>query len=375
MQQIEWHGDVEIHLKASDWYLHKHQGDKNYETVVLHVVWENDCDVAREDQTPIPVLELKERIEPGMLENYQRFISSRDRLPCQYYLPDLPPVYLTSMFDNVLAERLERKGREVLKLNELNQNNWEETFWQVLAGNFGFKINNYAFAQLGKSLPYKILQKHADRLIQLEALLFGQSGLLDDLPREQYSAALRKEYEFLAQKYGIQEKKMSKHVWKFLRTRPYNFPTIRIAQLAALLNAKGHLINIIYEKREIKEYHRLLAVQVSPYWQRHYKFGEKMKGEVPGISAATVHNIITNVVIPFKTARYLAGLSEEFPGEVYSLLDKMPAELNRYSKQWKLMGARMKTTGDSQAVIELYNQYCIKRKCLYCKVGAYIVKH
>jgi hypothetical protein len=375
MHDLEWHGNVEIHLKASDWYLHKHQVDNNYDTIILHVVWENDREINRKDNTTIPVLELKDKVDIGLINKYRTFINSGIQLPCQYYLKEIPKIQVTGMFDKALIERLERKGREILDLYTINKNDWEETFWQVLARNFGFKINNDSFERLSRALPYKLLLKHSDNELQLEALLFGQSGMLDEVSEDPYTTSLKKEYAFLSHKYSLEEGKIPAHSWKFLRTRPYNFPTIRIAQLAAMLKNNDKLINLIYEKKEIKEYLDFLKTPVSLYWREHYRFGEKMKGAVPGLTETAVYNIIINVVIPFKTARYMAGLSEGFPDEPFVLLEKLPAEINKISKEWDSVSIKIKTAFDSQAGIELYNQYCLKRKCLYCSIGTYIIKH
>jgi hypothetical protein len=374
MDGMEWHGNIEIHLKASDWYLHKHESDKNYDTIILHIVWENDRLIKREDKSIIPVLELKDKVDLALIDKYKTFINSGIQLPCQYYLKEIPEAHIIGMFDKVLIERLERKGKEVTEIVATNDNDWAETFWQILSRNFGFKINNEAFEQLSRAVPFKLLLKHSDNQIQLEALLFGQAGFLDKAPTDLYTTQLKKEYTFLAHKYSLEEKKMSSHSWKFLRTRPFNFPTIRIAQLAAVLKNSDKLINLIYEKKEIKEYVNFLKTSVSPYWQEHYKFGEKMKGTVPGINETTIYNIIINVIIPFKTARYISGLNEGFPEEPFNLLEKLPSEINKISKEWERTGMKMKTAFDSQAGIELYNQYCLKRKCLYCTIGTYIIK-
>jgi hypothetical protein len=374
MDGIEWHGNVEIHLKASDWYLHKHESDKNYDTIILHIVWENDRPIKRDDKSVIPVLELKDKVDLVLIDKYRTFINSGIQLPCQYYLKEIPTVHSIAMFDKVLIERLERKGKEIVEMVKANENDWAETFWQILSRNFGFKINNEAFEQLSRALPFKLLLKHSDNQFQLEALLFGQAGFLDKIPVDLYVVQLKKEYKFLAHKYSLQEKAMNLHSWKFLRTRPFNFPTIRIAQLAAVLKNSDKLINLIYEQKKIKEYIDFLKTPVSPYWREHYKFGEKMKGNVPGINETTVYNIIINVIIPFKTARYMSGLSEGFPDEPFNLLEKLPSEINKISREWETVGMKMKTAFDSQAGIELYNQYCLKRKCLYCTIGTHIIK-
>jgi hypothetical protein len=372
---MKWYGNIEIHLKASDWYLHKHQQNKNYDSVILHVVWENDRPVIREDNSLIPTLELKGKVDVTLVDKYRMFINSGLQLPCQYYLKEVPGIQMVDMVNRILVDRLERKGKEVLKLLEINEKDWQETFWQLLVRNFGLKINNEAFEQLSRAVSFKLVLKHADNRMQLEALLFGQAGFLEKPPVDSYSENLLKEYTFLAHKYALENKKMSNHLWKFLRTRPYNFPTIRIAQLAALLTIPEKLMNIIYEKRTLNEYVDFFQTKVNPYWKEHYNFGEKMKGGIPDISETTVYNILINVVIPFKMALYMGGLSGHFPEEQMELLEQLPAEINKVTKNFKNLGVKMKTGFDSQAAIELYTQYCLKRKCLYCNIGTYIVRH
>jgi hypothetical protein len=375
MDGIEWHGNVEIHTKASDWYLHKHEKDKNYDTIILHVVWENNRQIERDNASIIPVLELKDKVDLAFIDKYRTFINSGIQLPCQYYLKEMEEIHIINMFDKVMVERLERKAKEILHLYALNKNDWEETFWQILVRNFGFKINNGPFEQLSRSLPYKLLLRHSENLVQLEALLFGQAGLLDVAAIDPYHQKLIKEYEFLSHKYSLETTKMEGHVWKFLRTRPYNFPTVRIAQLAALLNRSEKLINLIYDKKSIEEYVSILKTPLPFYWRGHYKFGEKINGEVPGITESVVYSIIINVLIPFKTALFMSGLAEGFPEEPFDLLNKLPAEVNKISKEWERAGIKIKNSFDSQAGIELYNQYCLKRKCLYCTIGTCIIKN
>ena len=375
MNGLEWHGNVEIHLKASDWFLHHHETDKNYDTIILHVVWENDRNVIREDDTMIPVLELKGLVNEEMVDRYRSFVDSGVHLPCQYFIDKIPSVHITDMFGKSLIERLERKGAEVYELFKRNNNDWEETFWQILVRNFGFKINNQPFEQLSRSISYKLLLKHSGSQLQLEALLFGQSGLLENAKKDSYSELLQKEYGFLSHKYSLSEHKMESHLWKFLRTRPCNFPTVRIAQLASLLKHSDRLVNLIYEDKTFDEYLSILKTEPCTYWRSHYKFGEKSKGVLPGITDSFVYSILINVILPIKVARYLAGSLDSFPEESLLLLEKMPAEINKISKEWQRIGVKIKSAFDSQAGIEVYNEYCLKRKCLYCSIGTHIIKH
>jgi hypothetical protein len=372
---LEWHGNVEIHYKASDWFLHQHQHDPNYDSIVLHVVWQNDCEISRFSGEKIPVLILADRTDTALVEKYRLFVNAPVPLPCRQHLEKIPPAYWTTMTDKVLIERLERKAYKVLALYENNQQDWDETFWQLLAGSFGFKINNEPFEQLSRSLPYKLLLRHVAQPLQIEALLFGQAGFLEEAGcYDLYVQKLKQEYTFLAHKYTLHEKKMHIAQWKFLRTRPFNFPTVRLAQLAALLTRDQKLINLVYEKQELNAYYKFFEVPLSSYWQKHYRFGEEIKTTIPSITPATVHSLLINVLIPFKAARYLSGIQEGFPDELFALLEKIPAEKNNIVRIWEQAGMRAQNAMDSQAQLELYNQYCLKRKCLYCTLGTLIMK-
>ncbi len=374
IELMEWYGNVEIHLKSSDWYAHQHQKDKRYDSIILHVVWENDCTIKRGDASEIPVLVLKGRVDSSLLDKYKTFINSGIHLPCSYYIKEMESVQLTAMFDKVLVERLERKGTALKRLTEENKNNWEETFWQIFVTSFGFKINNSPFEELAKAIPYKIIAKHKNSLFQIEALLFGQAGLLESDCTDDYFLKLKEEYLFLDVKYKLSNHKLEDFRWKFMRTRPRNFPTIRIAQLAAVLYHSTSILNSALTNDSFEEIRNWLSKPISPYWQKHYHFGKANKGFSNTTTASLLHSIMINVVVPFQAARFAAGLSEDSLEKPIYLLEKMPMEKNKITAEWIRVGMLIKTAFDSQAGIELYTQYCIKRKCLSCSIGTSIIK-
>jgi len=248
---IEWAGNIEIHIKSSDWYAHKHDVDSAYENVVLHVVWENNKPVYRKDGTPLATLELKNKVNESILREYQKLIGNPAAIACERSFRHVSELVKFSMLDKALMQRLETKAQHVHELVKLNNGDWEETTYQLLAKNFGFKTNSDPFFQLSKSLPYKIIQKQS-QLILVEALLFGQAGMLETKTKDEYVTQLFREYHLLEQKFSLQDSKLNPSQWRFLRLRPANFPTVRLAQFAALLfstkNIFSHL-TLLKERR------------------------------------------------------------------------------------------------------------------------------
>lgn len=370
---IEWHGHVEIHLKSDDWMVHHHDRDKAYDAVILHVVWEHTIEITRTDASVIPVLELKKLVDPVFIDKYKSFQNSGIQLPCQYYLHELPNVYVEDMKGKVVVERIQRKATKVLEMVSDNNNHWEESFWQLMARNFGFKLNDEAFEVLGKAVPYKLVLQYASTPLVLEALLFGQAGFLDDAPEDSYVLALKKEYAFLAHKHSLLNKKMNAHQWKFMRTRPVNFPTHRIAQLAALMSANNRLIGLLDSINHSNFTAFTLDGLLSEYWQNHYRFGEKSPTPHPVRLESSKPHIVINVLIPFQYARFLNGWGNYSLENALEDLLALPVEWNKVTKEWKALGLRLVSSFDSQATIELYKEYCLKRKCLYCSIGTHIL--
>ncbi|MTI31031.1 DUF2851 family protein, partial [Xanthovirga aplysinae] len=237
---MAWHGDVEIHYKSSDWKLHGHERDAAYNKVILHVVWENDKQVYRKDGTPIPTVELKGRVSKTLISRYKKLLSNFDAIPCASQIEDVDEIFGLSTLDQALIQRLEQKANFVLELLGVNQLDWEETTYQLLAQNFGFKVNKEPFWELSRKLPLKVIIKHGDNLMQVEALLFGTAGFLNQNLKDTYFQSLKREFGFLGRKYQLFDQVMEIHQWKFLRMRPANFPTLRIAQLASFLYKNNH---------------------------------------------------------------------------------------------------------------------------------------
>ena len=371
---IEWVGSVEIHINASGWTQHRHHSDAAYENVVLHVVWKNDKPARRGDQTILSTIELKNRVDEQLLIKCNSLINSPEALPCSGILIHVPEVIKISMLDSALLHRLESKAGVVLEMLQRNNNDWEETCYQLLCKNFGFKVNTDPFLQLARSLPYKILLKHADNLLQMEALLFGQAGFLEEKQEDAYYDLLRREHSVLSHKYQLSEKKLNKAQWRFLRLRPANFPTIRIAQLAALLHRRKNIFSSIVSCPGPRELKAIFITRQSEYWLHHYQFFKAVPGEIPGLGETSTDNIIINTVAPMLTAYGKARDEQIFIDRAMDVLSNVSAESNSITRQWNALGMNVRTAFDSQALIGLHNDFCLRRRCLDCKIGATLVK-
>ncbi len=371
--KIDWHGFTEIHIDSSDWNKHRHQNDKAYDKTILHVVWQDDKEVLRSDGSLMPTLELRNRVNLDLIYNYKNLLGNADAIPCATYLSSVNRLAKYAMMDFVVMKRLEKKAGFLLQL--VNQNiTWEEATYRLLAKNFGFKVNSESFLTLAESTPQKIIYKHADNLLQIEALLFGQAGFLDNKNGDLYFSKLKKEYDFLAHKYGIAAQKLTKHQWKFSRLRPGNFPAIRIAQFSFLCYSFKNLFSTFKEVHSYSDFSKKLKIHQSEYWQGHYSFAKKSKAKIAGLGKSSVDNVLINTVIPLKVAYGIAKDAQVSIDNAISLLENLPAENNKITRLWKDTGFAVKNAYDSQSLIELYNNFCVKRKCLTCKIGVDIVK-
>lgn len=366
-----WAGNVEIHIKSSDWNKHKHQFDVAYENVILHVVWQHDTEIRRQDNTIIPVLELKKYIPQSAITTYQNLQTPYVWIPCEKLLPNLDSIYIRMAEERALTERLERKGSQIETLLQKTTNDWQTSFYIILARNFGFNINTDAFERLAYSLPLSILAKHKDDLFSIEALLFGQAGLLT-LTNDDYSKALVKEYNFLRIKYGLNPIEAS--MWKFMRTRPSNYPTLRLAQFASIIHTSNHLFSKLLECEQPQAAKALLTTSVSEYWTQHTRFGKKSIRYTDGrLSPSTVDIIMINTVIPFLFIYGKHHANTELQNRSLYFLESIASENNKFTKGWKQIGIHSENAFQSQALLELKKEWCSKKMCLSCPVGNKII--
>lgn len=368
-----WAGNVEIHVKASDWLKHKHHEDKAYDNVILHVVYENDVSIKRHSGEPIPALELRGRIQKKVLDNYLKFSGSKSWVPCANDIKEVNSLYINSMYDKALLERLEQKTSAIKAQLSNTNNDWETAFYHQLASNFGFKVNAAPFELLAKSIPHNILGKHKDSLFQLEALLFGQAGMLDEYMEDRYVLSLQNEYAFLQKKYKL--KPLDSHLWKFLRLRPLNFPTIRIAQFARLIHRSSNLFSKIISLTEIDKVKKLLHVEVSEYWKTHYVFGKESKYRTKNLGETSMNTIIINTVVPFLFLYGKQKGDELYVERALFLLETLPPEVNAIVDNWKRLKVPVRNAYDTQAQLQLKNVYCNNKRCLDCTIGSELIKN
>ncbi len=368
-----WAGNIEIHRKSSGWQQHHHQNDKAYDNVILHVVETADQPVFRTTGEEIPTLQI--RYPEQLRANYQELLDAKTWIACENHFHKIDPVILQLGFNRLMIERLENKTGEILERLKQNNNDWNETFYQMLARMFGFRVNSVPFEMLAKSVPLHILAKHKNNLFQLEALLFGCSGLLNQqLLGDDYYIQLRDEFSFLYKKYQL--KPIEGHLWKFLRLRPVNFPTIRIAQLAALIHRSHGLFSKITATESLETLKALFDVKASEYWETHYNFNKNTENKsAKNLGENSVHTLIINVVIPFLFVYGEQQNKHHLKDRALDFLEQLPPEQNSIITHWENLGILFRTAFETQAILQLKNMYCEKKKCLNCHIGVKLINN
>ncbi|MEO7264030.1 MAG: DUF2851 family protein [Ferruginibacter sp.] len=362
-----WAGSIELHLFSSQWNVHKHSADKNYKNVVLHVVWKED----EELQLPFPTLVLQERISTVLLNRYSDMMSNQAFVPCHKHLPSIRSITLTAWKERLLVERLQGKASYINNLLLQSNFHWEEIFWWMISRNFGITLNSEAFEVIARSIPVNILAKHKQQIIQLEALLMGQAGLLDNNCIGDYPSLLKKEYKFLKKKYALVSPAVN---LLFMRMRPANFPSVRLAQLAALVQHSHHLFSTILEEFSLKEIENLLQVTANDYWHYHYTMDDEASYKPKVLGKQMIQNIIINTIVPMLYAHGFYNNNEATKNKALQWLEQVSAEQNHITKGFVKLGLQNKSAFDSQALIQMKNEYCNQKRCLQCAVGARILK-
>ncbi|MBI5539159.1 MAG: DUF2851 family protein [Bacteroidia bacterium] len=366
---IEWAGNVEIHLRASDWKKHKHSNDLAYNNVILHIVEEYDTDISI-NNLPLPTIKLN--YNKIALENYHKLYGSANKIACSRHIKNIDTNFFSLYFTSLAVERLKNKT-DLIKQDLLKRgNNWEEVFYINIAKNFGFRVNNQPFLMLAESVNLKDLAKQKNNLLQIEAILFGQSGLLPKKSEHSYIRTLNSEYTFLKTKFALTPLQPS--VWKFLRVRPVNFPTIRIAQFASLIHQSSSLFSKIIEQKSLTSLIDLFSLKASEYWDTHYAFEKHSPNEEKTLGKESIQILIINTVIPFLFIYGKEKGKEEISERALKFLEQLPAEKNTIINQWNGLNIKAKNALESQALIQLYNNYCMNRKCLKCQTGTTIIR-
>jgi len=367
---IEWAGNVEIHLRSSDWKKHGHSNDSAYNNVILHVVEEYDTDIFTKENVPVPTLKLN--YNKSVLENYRILYGSVGNIACSRYLQNISNDVFNFYFPSLAVERLEQRTHNIKESLINSGNNWEEVFYRSVARNFGFRVNSQPFAMLAESISLKVLAKQKNNLLQIEAILFGQSGLLPKNADHPYIKSLCAEYAFLKSKFTLVP--LQNSVWKFLRVRPVNFPTVRIAQFAALVHQSSALFSKITEQKDLESLINLFSLKASSYWDLHYAFEKPSPDVSKSLGRESIQTIIINTVIPFMFLYGSEKGKKEISDRAIKFLEMLPAEKNTIIRQWTGLNIKATSALESQALIQLYNNYCMNRKCLQCKAGTAIIR-
>lgn len=364
----QWGGPVEIHIKASDWYSHNHQDDPLYNQVILHVVWVNDRTVTTDDGMEIPVLELKRRVDKRLLFKYKSFEKNSGTVPCEPQLKKVSHEVFSNMLDYTFTKRLSRKSKELLDLLKRCNYDWDQVTYLTLGRNFGFKINDFAFGSLANSVPLSVVRKMSPNIFQLEALYFGSAGFLDGINGDDYYFKLQKEYQYLKKKHSLLSGIARKKLWKYLRLRPSNFPTLRIAQFASLMQLEGFHFSNIREAETAREFTEQ-TIQPSFYWRHHYDFCKPWTVNRSCLGKSSRENLVINTVTPLLSAYGTYTGQSGYHLKALKFIKELSPEQNRIVSYWKDQGFQVSSAYYSQALIELNNQYCICRKCLHCMIG------
>lgn len=374
-----WAGNIEIHVKASDWYVHHHEIDPNYDNVILHVVWENDINIYQKNNIPIPTLELKPIVSTDLIVKYQHLFSKQSTwINCENQFSTVSKFVRNNWLEKLYFDRMEQKSDFIFDLLKNSENDWEAVLFKMLTMNFGLKVNKESFFNLANSIDFRIIRKERFNVQKLEAVLFGQAGFLLDNFQDAYFQELKKEYNFIQLKYKLEP--INKNQFNFFRLRPNNFPTIRIAQLAGLYHTQNNLFSKIVSADTLQDLYRLFNVGISNYWKHHYIFSSKSINRPNKLANSFIDLLIINTIIPIKFSYFkqigrsnedlFLSLSKEMTPEKNSIVDKFK------SLPFDLTGSNIviQNSFESQAYLQLKNKYCDKQNCMQCAIGNALLK-
>lgn len=373
INEIRWAGNIELHINSSDWIKHNHSSDSNYESVILHVVWNHDSEIRRSDGTYIPVLELKKNVNKGVYISYSNFYQYQHKwLPCENQIQSVTSIIRIKWLERLFFERLEYKSEKILEYYNKNNKDWEATLFKLLIENFGVKINQTSFLSIAESFPFEGFRKLFNNLEWLEAVLFGQAKLLNIKDGDDYQSRLLKDYNFLKNKFKITDQSFVNVT--FFRLRPQSFPTIRLSQFANLYVKHKSIFSNLLNCKTLNDYYELFDVKASKYWETHYNFGKKSKKRNTLLTTSFIDKIILNTILPLKYI-YAKTTGTAYSEEITNLIHELKSESNSILKKYSSIGISSKNAMESQALIHLNNFYCSKKRCLKCDFGVNIINN
>ncbi len=365
-------GNIEIHVKTSDWEKHGHQYDNNYNNIILHVVYEHDRDISQNKENSVDVIELKKFLPARIIGNYQKLLESKSKIPCQGSFELIDEYKFSSWLQRLAIERLEKKTERIEHLFVEFSGDYHQTFYTVLLSAFGFKTNSLPFELLAKQLPYQALAKHGDQLFQLESLLFGVAGFLDERYGDDYLNQLSNESVFLQSKYKLVP--LDKRLFKFSKMRPANFPTLRLAQFAAVFKSSYNLLADFNQLTNLNQVLSVFNTDVSGYWKTHYSLGGNKVDKTDALGKDSIEKIVINAIVPFLFFYSQKVNQQQFRECALELLSACKWEENKKTKLYNKLKKSNYTAMDSQAMINLFDNYCTKKRCLNCSVGIDLLK-
>ncbi len=369
-----WAGNVEIHIKSSDWYVHNHQNDENYNNVILHVVWEDDVSVFRNDGSEIPTLELKRYVSKTLLIDYQNLFDKQRYtfINCEKSISEVDYFLFQNWLERLYFERLERKSNFIFNLLVKYNNDWEQVLFTLLLKNFGLKINGEAFLSLANALPFSVVRKLQSNVVQLESVFFGMTHMLNnESVLDNYYIELVREYNFLNRKFELLNDGVLKP--DFFKLRPTNFPTVRLSQLANLYGKHQSLFEKIMSGTDVKTLRAIFSVSTSDYWSNHYTFGKVSKKSEKKLTKSFVDLILINTILPLKFC-YAKHLGKGVDENIIEIITKILPERNSILSNFMKHKVNVENAKDSQAFLQLYNEYCTKNRCLECAVGGSLLQ-
>lgn len=374
--EVEWAGNVEVHIHTSDWNAHRHTQDAAYNNVVLHVVYEHDCEVMLQSGRVPLTVELKNYLPPAVVANYEALMSPDcgDTVPCGNRVGEVPQLLVKSFLDRLLAERIMAKTDTARRMLEESHGGWEQTCYWLMARYYGGKVNALPFEMLAKATDQRLLARWKDNPRRIEAVLMGQAGLLEGYFEDEYPRLLQKDYEALRAGTGM--KPMGGYLWRFYRLRPSSFPTIRISQFAQLLSTSSGLFSVLLDMREAKDMVKMFDQSAAAYWNNHYRFDTATeKQAVKHVGKMQAQLLIINAWVPLLFLYGVVHGQERYKEQAVELLTQLPAEDNAVIRRWRQAGITPNNAAESQALLQLENNYCKSRKCLECGIGFQILKH
>ena len=370
LDDLRWAGAVALHLRSSDWYRHGHQHDPAYDNVILHVVWEDDIEVCRNDGSLLPTLVLKSQVSPELLDRYSTAFSPQAQfIPCETEIDFLSKTNWLLWKERLYIECLEERSKRITQILGENKQDWEATLFVLLARNFGLNVNGEGFSQIAQSFPFAVVRKLQQNSRYLEALFIGQAGLIPEDTDIAYPKALQADYRFLKQKFGL---KASKYSLQFARLRPHNFPTIRWVQLAQLYAATPSVFSKLFNQGTLST-HWMEKIGVSSFWKNHYTFAKSSRSQPKKLTLAFIDLLKINTLIPFYFTHQKA-LGKDASEQIVAWIRLIKLERNSLVDRYKKLGVDAENALDSQALIHLYKNYCQPKKCLLCAVGNQLMK-